>query len=319
IKYCLDIYGLQGTLLIIGGLSFHIAAAGILFRPPEFYDFQRKLSLRQHIRRQVKNSGLVTQTADSIPVSAEDVSNTASMDVCVVPQDYDGAITKLDSGKLRTGGSNMISPDDTPLQKVPSQWDILKNPLLYIYALTMPISDTSFMNCIIMIYPYATDIGISKFDAVFLVSIMGICSGASRFLVGIFSDFNIIKKKYIYQAATLTNGIVICLCPIVRQYVYLAIMSGLCGFFSGTAVVLAPVLIAEELETANLPVAVGVLYSISGGIYLGSAVLIGFLRDVTGQWNDSFFVIGSLSLVAAIINLAEPWAHRYSQKQKCAA
>ncbi|KAI0236570.1 hypothetical protein LSAT2_012877 [Lamellibrachia satsuma] len=170
-----------------------------------------------------------------------------------------------------------------------------------------------------MIHPYATDIGISKFDAVFLVSIMGICSGVSRFLVGLLSDFNIVKKKYIYQAATLANGIVLCLCPIVRPYVYLAIMSGLCGFFSGTAVVLAPVLIAEELGTANLPVAVGFLYSISGGICMGSAVLIGFLRDVTGQWNDSFFVIGSSSLVAAIINLAEPWAHRYGQKQKCDA
>ena len=288
LKYCLDYYGLQGTLLIFGGLLFHVTAAGILFRPPEFYESQRKLFLRQHIRRQVKHSGLVTQTADSIPVSAEVVSNTASMDVCVVPQEYYGAVTKLDYDNLGTGGSSMStsdtttcantevctssvtgmdtrsviknSPDNTPLQKVPSQWNILKNPLLYIYALTMPISDTNFVNCAIMIHPYATDIGISKFDAVFLVSIMGICSGVSRFIVGLLSDFNIVKKKYIYQAATLANGIVLCLCPIVRQYVYLAIMSGLCGFFSGTAVVLAPVLIAEEFGTANLPVAIGFLY-----------------------------------------------------------
>ena len=286
-KYCLGYYGLQGTLLIFGGLLFHITAAAILFRPPEFYEIQRKLFLRQHIRRQVRHSGLVTQTADSIPVSAEVVSNTANMDVCVVPQEYDSAVTKLDSDNLGTGRSSVstsdrttcsnkvctlsvtgtdtrsvvkISPHNTPSQKAPSQWNILKNPLLYIYALTMPISDTSFVNCAIMIYPYATDIGISKFDAVFLVSIMGICSGASRFLVGLLSDFNIVKKKYIYQAATLANGIVLCLCPIVRQYVYLAIMSGLCGFFSGTAVVLAPVLIAEELGTANLPVAIGFLY-----------------------------------------------------------
>ena len=145
------------------------------------------------------------------------------------------------------------SPDNTPLQKASSQWNILKIPLLYIYALTMPISDTSFVNCAIMIHPYVTDIGISKFDAVFLVSIMGICSGASRFLVGLLSDFNIVKKKYIYQAVTLANGIVICLCPIVKQYVYLAVMSGLCGFFSS-------VLIAEELGTANLPVAIGFLF-----------------------------------------------------------
>ena len=40
----------------------------------------------------------------------------------------------------------------------------------------------------------------------------------------------------------------------------------------------------------------------------------GFLRDMTGQWNDSFYVMGSLGLVAAIINLAEPWASRWGHK-----
>ena len=41
----------------------------------------------------------------------------------------------------------------------------------------------------------------------------------------------------------------------------------------------------------------------------------GFLRDVTGQWNDSFFAAGSLALVSATIYLAEPWAYRYGHKR----
>ena len=41
----------------------------------------------------------------------------------------------------------------------------------------------------------------------------------------------------------------------------------------------------------------------------------GFLRDVTGQWNESFFVAGSLALFAATIYLAEPWASRYGHKR----
>ena len=269
-KYWLDSYGLQGTLLITGGLMFHLSAAGMLFRPPEFFEIKNK------------SSGQVTPSSDSIPVPAE-VSQSENYNVeiagsemstsdtaaCKDTEVYVISVSDVDSRKDVTS-----RPESMRSYEAWSQWNILKHPLLYIYALTMPVSDSSFVNSTIMIYPYATDIGISKFDAVFLISIMGICSGASRFLSGLFSDFNFIKKKYIYQAATLANGIVICLCPIVKQYVYLAIMSGLCGLFSGAAVVLAPVLVAEELGTANIPVTFSVLYRFVCYLRSGFCIII---------------------------------------------
>ncbi|KAI0220546.1 hypothetical protein LSAT2_027961 [Lamellibrachia satsuma] len=326
IQYCLDSYGLQGTLLIMGGVMFHISAAGMLFRPPEFYQIQRELLMRQIIHRsgdmnihQSKESGLegaasdtelplrslehsrVTATSDSNPVSSEvchgaicsnndtnRASDFASPHVSKVTQEYDGAATTQDSDNLDTEGScrstsdtttctnaeactlsvsgldtrsdAKISPDSTQAQKAPSQWNILKKPLLYIYALTLPLTDSSFVNCSMIVYPYATDIGISNFKSVFLVSILGISRGISSFLGGFLSDFNFVEKKHIYLAATLAHGIAICVLPLMRQYMYLAIMSGLCGSFSAAAVVLAPVLVAEELGTANLPVAFGVVY-----------------------------------------------------------
>ena len=238
IQYCLDSYGLQGTLLIMGGVMFHISAAGMLFRPPEFYQIQRELLMRQIIHRsgdmnihQSKESGLVgaasdtepplrslkhsrvTATSDSNPVSSEvchgaicgnndtnRASDFASPDVSKGTQEYDSAATTQDSDNLETGGScrstsdtttctnaevctlsvssldtrsvAKISPESTQVQKTPSQWNILKNPLLYIYALTLPLTDSSFVNCSVMVYPYATYIGISNFKGVFLVSIL---------------------------------------------------------------------------------------------------------------------------------------------------
>ena len=328
IQYCLDSYGLQGTLLIMGGVMFHISAAGMLFRPPEFYHFQRKLLVRQIIHRssesiihQSKKSRLegvasdietphrslehsrVMSTSDSNPVSAEvcycaTCSNNdtncaygnASPDVSKVAQEYDGAATTLYSDNLETGRSSIsisdpttctnaevcalsvsgldtrsdakISPDSTRVKKAPSQWNILKNPLLYIYALAVPLTDSSFVNCSVMVYPYATDIGMSNFKSAFLVSILGISRGISSFLIGFFSDFNFVEKKHIYLAAILSNGIAICVLPLMKQYVYLAITCGLWSFLSAATVVLAPVLVAEAFGTANLPVALGVMYGL---------------------------------------------------------
>ena len=145
-------------------------------------------------------------------------------------------------------------------QKASIQWNLLKNPLLYIYALTLPISDGSYETCLMMIYPHATDIGIYKFKAVFLLSLMGICGGVSRLFTGWFADLNFVKKKHIYQTATLANGILFCLFPFAKRYVGLAVMSGLCGVFAGSIVVLAPVLLAEELGLVNMPVTSSVMY-----------------------------------------------------------
>ena len=41
----------------------------------------------------------------------------------------------------------------------------------------------------------------------------------------------------------------------------------------------------------------------------------GILRDVTGEWTESFLAIGTAAIVTAIVNLAEPLAARYARKQ----
>ena len=153
-----------------------------------------------------------------------------------------------------------ISADKVQTQEASIQWNIVKNPLLYIYALTLPISDGSYTTCLMMVYPHATDIGIPKFKAVFLLSLVGICGGVSRLVTGWFADLNYVKKKHIYQTATLANGILFCLFPFAKRYVGLAVMSGLCGVFAGSIVVLAPVLLAEELGLVNMPVTSSVMY-----------------------------------------------------------
>ena len=49
--------------------------------------------------------------------------------------------------------------------------------------------------------------------------------------------------------------------------------------------------------------------------HLVNYLISGFLRDVTGDWNESFLAIGSSVMVAAIINLTEPLAARYGRRQ----
>ncbi|MBA1331156.1 hypothetical protein QQ73_08335, partial [Candidatus Endoriftia persephone str. Guaymas] len=77
---------------------------------------------------------------------------------------------------------------------------------------------------------------------------------------GWFSDLNLVKKKHIYQAATFASAVVYNLVPFFTQYASLAVIFGMCSFFNGAVVVLAPVLLAEELGLVNLPITSGVMY-----------------------------------------------------------
>ena len=175
----------------------------------------------------------------------------------------DGATNECDSE------CNTIAPNETETspdvcsessEKDTYDWKVLKNPLLYIYVLSLSLSDSSFANVFMMVPPHATDIGISKFKAVFLVSVMGITEGISRLLTGCIADFNMIAKKHIYKASIALCGGLFFVFPLVKQYLHLAVVCGFCGLFSGSFVVLAPVLLAEELGRANIPVTYGVMY-----------------------------------------------------------
>ena len=199
--------------------------------------------------------GNETATTDETSVNA---SETVEMAVIVTTTNGNGE--EEPPSVAKSHHLNDVTADKVQTQKTSIRWNILKNPLLYIYALTLPISDGSYETCLMMIHPHATDIGISKLKAVFLLSLMGICGGVSRLFIGWFADLNFVKKKHIYQTATLANDILLCLFPFAKRYVGLAVMSGLSGVFAGSIVVLAPVLLAEELGLVNMPVTSSVMY-----------------------------------------------------------
>ena len=163
-------------------------------------------------------------------------------------------------------------------EEVTYNWAVLKKPLLYIYVLTLSMSDSSFGNAFMMVPTHAVDIGVSKFHAVFLVSVMGITDGVSRLLTGWLADFDKVEKKHIYKASIALCALLFFVFPLVKRYVDLVVVCALCGLVSGSFVVLAPVLLAEELGSVNIPVTYGVMYRyVMHSLF---AVCLQFYRDL---------------------------------------
>ncbi|KAK2191869.1 hypothetical protein NP493_44g13033 [Ridgeia piscesae] len=262
------------------------------------------------------------------PVSTTTYPQKPSNEDVVVPIPASTTVYVIDTS-TPDGGSDSecaaVSPEDTAsncdacsdsTQEVTYNWGVLKKPLLYIYVLTLSLSDSSVSNAFMMVPPHAVDIGVSKLDAVFLVSVMGITDGISRLLTGLLADFDKVEKKHIYKASIGLCALLFFVFPLVKCYVDLAVVCGLCGLVSGSFVVLAPVLLAEKLGSVNIPVTYGVMYSTTAFFYLGSPVFMGLLRDRSGHWDISFYVTGALVTLAAVINLLEPLASKPGHKHK---
>ncbi|KAI0209759.1 hypothetical protein LSAT2_005533 [Lamellibrachia satsuma] len=150
--------------------------------------------------------------------------------------------------------------------------------------------------------------GFSKTKGAFLISLLGITQTVSRVVFGWFAHLDIIDNRYIYQCTLLVCGATFCVMPFLQSYVLLATGSVLCSLSAGSFVVLSAVLVAESLGTANLPTTYGILYSTESLFFLASPVLMGWLRDVTGRWNDSFLVCGAMLIASASIYVLEPCA-----------
>ena len=196
-----------------------------------------------------------------ISVPQSDIIEMHAMDASI--RDGDAHVHGSESGACVASDNDTIPSQDALSvlsDTVKYNWNTLKNPILYIYVISLSLSDSSFSNAFTMMPPHATEIGISKVNGAFLVSVLGITDGISRLLTGGMADLNVIEKKHIYKASVGLCGLVFFIIPLFKQFHQLVIVCGLCGFFAGSFVVLAPILLAEELGSVNIPVTYGVMY-----------------------------------------------------------
>ena len=187
VSLSLNRYGLNGTFLIMAGVTLNVCACGMLFRPATFYMSRYRLKRARQCRAMC-NDGV---RHDRLVVSI---------------------ITVDSHGKdLARQHENKAKPVDNPSafylkdqylrrrKKPVFDWNVLRSPLLYIYAMSECIADSSFSNIYNMLPSHALQLGVSKPNSVWIISIIGAADLISRMCIGGFADINLFRKRHIYQ------------------------------------------------------------------------------------------------------------------------
>ena len=297
--YAQENYGLEGTLLIMAGVTLNLCVSGMLFRPAAFY--MQRYRLRLARKRRICSA--VLYAAHESPTGSYDrsTSGTATQgrigggyvnpigerEICFgedavtstpmpipadKPSEINGNISVIhfatDSKALDLDSSVSHSADQSHRRQV-FECRLLTNPILLIYAVSQAVAVSGYIVMFTTVTPHAEQLGFSATGSAYLVSIMGVADIVSRVGVGVFADLGVVKKQHMYHASLALSCAVFCAMPSLHSYLAVSTACVLFAIAGGGYFSLFPTLLADALGIERLSTTYGM-----AAIFVGGGVLI---------------------------------------------
>ncbi|CAG5121267.1 unnamed protein product, partial [Candidula unifasciata] len=319
IRWLLNLYGLPGCLLILGGLTLNVSVCALLIRPLSSYK-KRQPELRYTELGVTKDAGfqqlLNTQICESLSGNNGQASRKESLSknfsefssnelipmasLQNIPQEELKDLTSsvCDCCKCCDRQKSSTNRSHKKTQKL-FDWSLMSNPLFIIYALSCGFGNFAYPNVFLMLPAHAENNGQDRNTAALLVSIIGITDLIGRLFFGWFSDLKLMPR--------LLNR-----CSVMATFPALVTYAALYGLFAGSYMALISVMLADVLGVEKLSSAYGlVMLVMSVGLLPGPLICGQRTARYYWHWNYSFVLCGVLALIGSIPPLFEPCAKQY--------
>ena len=156
-----------------------------------------------------------------------------------------------DYKKTPSNDTNNSNQPTSLWQELANDFDLSlwKNWRFICVALTGIGTGMGYNAAFIFVVPHADDVGIDKMRSSFLLSLVGIGSIVGRLLHGPLIDKRIVLPAHLSSISWGASAIIILIFPFVRTYSAMAILETLFGFFTGIAMPLIFVVLANSVGT----------------------------------------------------------------------
>ncbi|XP_069467321.1 monocarboxylate transporter 9 [Ambystoma mexicanum] len=318
----IELYELDGCLLIVGALSLNILACGILMRPLTSSDTslgEKKCTERipeQNLiyhEKETNNEEKISIlemnfTAENNPNRVchgdcfQNHHRTNSVLLTTHPKETDGHKTKVAEQK-----SLCKEMAKTKWHKLLNYWEdtaiLFKNKVFSALVVAILLFTIGGFPPTLLLEDIARSSNISE-EPYFipLVSIMGISTVIGKFVLGLLADFAFINTLYLYISTLLGTGMALLVVPFANTYITLAIFAGVLGFFSGNWSIF-PYVTTKTVGLEKLTHSYGILMFFAGiGNCLGSPI-VGWFYDWTQTYNIAFYFSGLCVLLGGVLLL----------------
>ncbi|KAL6423293.1 hypothetical protein ACFW04_010150 [Cataglyphis niger] len=203
-------------------------------------------------------------------------------------------------------------------------WDLIVDMLDFSYFadprfLLFAISNFLLHTWYDVPYVYLTDnaieVGFSETDASILISVIGIANMGGEIFLGWAGDRAWVNASIVYAVCMALCGAVTALIPVVvNDYYTLCAISGAFGLFIAANYSLTSIILVELITLERFTNAYGLLLLVQGIANLMGPPLAGWLYDITGTYDLSFYLAGLFIALSGALLLVMPLISLY---RKC--
>lgn len=322
IRLLLDSYGLRGALAVIGGILLNLCVAGALMRPVTFYqDKTDKIDHGQKVW--ATNSDVYDSNKVKIPSNDEKENHIIKADpinyynLSNVVKNSDIIQTSSTQKQKLQGLDKRIQTTKHLCKKV-VHFKVLKNAL---FRMWIPVCFLGIIGCVqivIFIPPHAKDLQISDSDITLLVIIVGASNFISKILLAYFIYINLMPKHILIALSLIITGISCMFISFYTNFVTMTILSVIFGVFGSVYFGLFPAVLVDFVGLEHLSGAMAINMLMQGlGLSISNPIL-GFLRDMTGSFHASFYLMGTTLIISGAILFLEPLCRRMEIRRTAA-
>nr|XP_027225383.1 monocarboxylate transporter 14-like [Penaeus vannamei] len=206
--------------------------------------------------------------------------------------------------KAKLCGCVPCSRETRDAMKSLMDWELLVDGIFILFAFSNFCTSIGFNA---LIFSLCSDIFIYLQNGPsYLLSVIGISNTVSRILLGYISDQPWVNRLYLYNIALTLCGIGTCMSIWFYSYASQIFYAIVFGSMSGAYVGLTSVVLVDLLGMERLTNAFGLLLMFQGIASVLGPPMCGALFDLTGSYDYSFLLAGSMIAVSGLMLFLHP-------------
>lgn len=180
-------------------------------------------------------------------------------------------------------------------------WSLLKSPSFLILAISGSLTMMGFYTPFIYLPDRAKTYGIENSTCMFLVSIIGIGNTIGRVLCGVVSSIPGVDALMLNNIFISIGGVLTIFSGLSYSQEYQFFYSAAFGLSISVFASLRSIIVVDLVGLEKLTNAFGLLLLFQGMAAAIGSPVAGLFRDLTGSYDASFYIAGSLILLSAVI------------------
>ncbi|KAJ8248550.1 hypothetical protein GJAV_G00243200 [Gymnothorax javanicus] len=303
----IEIYGLEGCLLIVGALALNIIACAGLLRPlrPRGYLHKQKAAYQR-----TENPAISPSEMSSTIKETGQTTSAESTDLLATMETKDVDPPTAEERGPSVGWASLMALR----QRAHSTFLHFRSGFTSGFAsgffrdrVFVTLCIAVFLFCLATFPPVLLmeDVALSEglideVSAIPLVSIIAITTGVGKLVLGAMTDLRWVNSIYLYAFTLVGMGLAIQLIPVSKNYLALQVLSSVVGFFSGNWSI-SPYVVTKIVGIERLTEAFGILMFFGGFGYMLGPPAIGWFYDWTKSYDTAFYISGGSVILGGLM------------------